>query len=82
MSNWPTPRKLVDALEQKRELCGQRVARDVGVEALEERVLLGSLEELLAADVLREHAREACLAGADRSLDDDIAAFLQFHRIF
>ena len=74
--------ELVDALEQKRELRRQRVARDVGVEALEERILLGPLEELLAADVLREHVREARLAGADRSLDDDIAAFVQVHRIF
>ncbi len=82
MSNWPTPRELVDALEQKRELGRQRVTRDVGVEALEERILLRPLEQLLAADVLREHVREARLAGADRSLDDDIAAFLQVHRIF
>jgi hypothetical protein len=82
MSNWPTPASWSTRWKQKRELRRQRVARDVGVKALEERILLRPLEELLAADVLREHVREARLAGADRSLDDDIAALVQVHRIF
>src|SRR4030095_6168044 len=41
------PAQLVDALEQESELCGKRIARHVFVEAREERILLGALEQRL-----------------------------------
>ena len=74
------PGQLVRALEQERELGREGEAGHVAVEALEERILLGALEELLAVDVAREHAGEARLAGADRAFDDDVTATLEVHR--
>jgi hypothetical protein len=63
--------ELARALEEKEELrregCGARVA----VEALEERILLGLLEDQLAAEALRQPAREVGLADADRPFDHD-----------
>ena len=71
--------QLVDALEQEVELRGQRVARHVLVEAREERVVLGALEQRVAGQARGELPREARLARADRPLDDDVAALLEIH---
>ena len=73
------PAQLVDALEQERELRGQREARHVVVEAREKRIVVGLLEQLVGVQPLRELAREARLAGADRAFDDDVAAGGEVH---
>ena len=61
------------ALEQEKELRRQRVARHVVVEAREERVLRGLLEQQSAPRRAAEAAREAGLAGADRALHHQVA---------
>ena len=71
--------QLVGALEQERELRRQREARHVVVEARQERIVLGLLEQHFRVEVLGELAREAGLAGADRPLDDDVAAAFEVH---
>ncbi len=72
--------QLVHALEQERELGRKREASHVLVEALEERIVLGPLEQFLAVDSMRELPGKAGLAGADRPFDDDVAAFGEVHR--
>jgi hypothetical protein len=53
------------------QLGGQRRARRVAVEALEERICVGVLEHKLGAERDAEPAGERRLAHADRALDDD-----------
>ena len=78
-SSCAEPAQLVDALEQERQLRGQREARHVVVEAREKRVVVGLLEQLVGMQPVRELAREARLAGADRTFDDDVAAGGEVH---
>jgi hypothetical protein len=70
------PAQLVGALEQERELRGQREARHVVVEARQERIVLRLLEQHFRVEAGGQLAREARLAGADGSLDDNVAALL------
>lgn len=64
---------LLDALEQERELRLQGVARHVVVEALEEGIVLRSLEQQLRAESFCEAPRQRRLADADRPFDRDVA---------
>src|SRR5690606_6583018 len=59
------------ALQKEEQRRRQRSVPAVAIEALEERVLVGLLENQLAREALREALREAGLADADRPLDDD-----------
>jgi predicted dienelactone hydrolase len=58
---------------KEEELRLERVAGAVLVEAGEERVLAGLLEQQLGAGALGEQARERRLADADRPFDRDVA---------
>src|SRR6185437_14372138 len=63
--------ELARALEQEEQLRLQRRRARVAVEALEERILVGLLQDQLAAEAAREPTGEAGLAYADRAFDDD-----------
>ena len=74
------PAQLVDPLEQERELRGQREARHVVVESRQEWIVLRLLEQHLRVEMLGQLPREARLACADGTLDDDVVAALEVHR--
>src|SRR5690606_26390257 len=63
--------ELAGAVEQEKELRGQRRRTRALVEAFEKRVLLGMLEHDLPVEALGEPDRETRLADADRAFDDD-----------
>src|SRR6185503_17267002 len=65
--------QLLHALEQEKELRGQRVAPHVAVELREEGIGLRVLEDHLGAEPLGEALGEAGLAAADGAFDDDVA---------
>jgi hypothetical protein len=65
--------QLVEALEQEEELRLQGKALLVLVEAAQEGVQLGLLEQQLRVDVRAEASRKTGLAGADGALDHDVA---------
>ena len=68
---------LPHALEQKEHLRLEGVARHVGIEALEIRVLVGTLEHELGTQASRQAARERRLAHADRPFDRDVTKALE-----
>jgi hypothetical protein len=65
--------ELARALEQEEELRLQRRGARIAIETLQERILSRLLQDQLAAETVREAAREAGLADADRAFDDDVA---------
>src|SRR5690606_17301826 len=64
---------LLRTLQQEKELSRQRRVATIAVGALEERILVGTLEDQLARKALRETLREARLTDPDRPFDDDEA---------
>src|SRR5262245_30803663 len=68
-------------LKQKEQLRGQRRVPPVAIEPLEKRVLLRLLEDQLTRKALRQPFREARLADADRTLDDDVARPVERGRV-
>src|SRR5204863_5641060 len=71
--------KLVDALEQEVKLRRQRVTRGILVEARQKRIVFRTLQQRVARQARGELPRKAGLAGADRTVDDDIAALGDVH---
>ena len=63
----------LSALQQEIELGLQRVGAGVLVEAREERVVLGLLQQQLGREAVGEPARKRGLADADGAFDDDVA---------
>jgi len=59
------------ALEEKKELRRQCIARHVVIEAREERIFLGLLEHEIGAQARAEATRQARFAGAGRRRDDE-----------
>src|SRR5687768_5423512 len=74
--------KLVSALEQKKQLCWQRIARDIIVESSEEWVFVGFLEQEFAIQLTRDAPRQTRFAYAYRAFHHDVAIFFQFHLFF
>ena len=58
---------------RKIQLRLQRRRARIPIEALEERILVGLLENQLAAEAARQASRKTGLADADRPFDDDQA---------
>src|SRR6185312_11923668 len=63
--------KLLRPLEEKVELRGQRAVARIAVEALQERILGGLLENGLRFEARAQTTRESRLADSDRTLDHD-----------
>ena len=72
--------ELAHALEQERELGRERVRPRVLVEAREERIVPGRLQQRRASEAPGEPLREGGLAHPDRPLDHDVAEVSCGHR--